>query len=265
MTRYDTGVTNGWFDDYTTSKYLSDTLMNDDGEDGEGIYFTQIDDTTLYTISTDGGNINMYDLTAGSETYQQLVTIPINVGFPNRGCLASSVSLSSLYVAGGFNSGSIANLQILNLSDMQWSDGPSMSYGRVAHGCVVVNDRLWAIGSVEEVEAINITNISSQSWSDMFSLPTRLSSFGLTVLDDIIYIIGGVDENSNYEEVDTMYLIDTAAGNYDLYEDSLPMELQGMAVIVVDRTIYGFGGYSSTSAEWWQDTLVTYDVLSGVR
>ena len=116
----------------------------------------------------------MYDLhsLSGDMTHQQLdTTMPTDVG--NRGCIASSNSLSSLYITGGFDddTGIMDDLQVLNLQDLTWIvNAPSMLYARLAHGCTVIDDTLWVIGYVEAVEMIGITpsdDIGMELWTEM--------------------------------------------------------------------------------------------------
>lgn len=118
--------------------YLSFDLGNRDGENGIGLYYSQIDDHMLYTISNEGNHIHVYDLK--TMTFGQLgTTIPINVG--TRACLASSTRGGRrLYMAGGSTPTgerkgkkeimrTMNELQVLNLSPIQWLEGvPAMKY-----------------------------------------------------------------------------------------------------------------------------------------
>ena len=98
-------------------------------EGGNGNFFSQINDTTLFTISPGGDRIHAYNLEDVS--FQRLDTkIPKNVGF--QACLASSnFGGSRLYIAGGTlgkRKPILRDLQILDLDSMEWADGvPSMN------------------------------------------------------------------------------------------------------------------------------------------
>ena len=246
-------ISNDIFVDFGND-YLSSTLGNSDDEYGFGVYFTQINATTLFTINSHGGSINVYHLQ--SLSYDTLdTTIPTNVGI--YGCLSSSESPSpKLYITGGYNSGdSLNNLQVLSLVDLQWvSSPPSMLKAREQHGCVVVNDTLWAIGGyyVDSVEAINTTNIATETWTAIGSLNCELRLMGVTAVNEMIFIVGGYCRDTSSFS-DTVYTIDTVKNNISVYEYSLQIAVAGMPVVEVDYTIYGFGGNirSLTSLDSW--------------
>ena len=257
LTTYDIGTNS--FTDYGSS-YLYDTLSSGNlfKEMGLATYYTQINETTLFSIAQSTTRISVYDLE--SLSWQQLATnIPTNVYF--RGCLASSQSPSALYITGGWytstTSSTMNDLQVLTLHDMTWSDNaPAMTYARHSHGCVVVDDRLWAIGFVLAVEAINITGLESQSWNEMMTLPQRLVQFGMVAVDDTIYIVGGYNISSF--AMNSVIAIDTAAASYAMYDGVLPYAVYGMPVVLIDDTIYGFGGTDGMSSDSW----MTVDMLS---
>ena len=103
--------------------------MGGGAEGGFGTFFSQINDTTLFTISPQGDCIHAYNLEEVS--FQRLdTTIPVNVG--PTACLASSnVGGSRLYIAGGgtWHTGWNNDLQVLDLDSMEWIDGvPPMKY-----------------------------------------------------------------------------------------------------------------------------------------
>ena len=245
--------------------YLSSNLSNSNGELGWCVYFTQINATTLFTINSNGGSINVYNLQ--SLSYDTLdTTIPTNVGI--YGCMSSSESPSpKLYITGGYNSdsGTLNNLQVLSLVDLQWvSSPPSMLKAREQHGCVVVNDTLWAIGGyyVDSVEAINTTNIATETWTAIGSLNCELELLGVTAVNEMIFIVGGYCIDTGYGS-DTVYTIDTVKNNISVNECSLPIAVAGMHVVVVDYAIYGFGGYigSSSYSSTYLDSWMTLDLL----
>ena len=245
--------------------YLDGTLGNNDGELGYSTYFTQINDTTMYTINGNTGSINVYNLR--SLLFEDLgTTIPIDVDY--YGCIASSETPSpKLYISGGNNASNMEstamnNLQILSLDDMQWMDStPSMIHSRHRHGCIVVNDRLWAIGGLYDnsVEAINITDIPNETWWEIGHFNyTTLYLFGITAVDELIFIVGGMvkENDSTKYRIDTTHTINTVTNEISVYPATLPMIREGMPVVAVNRTIYGFGCCSTVGAK-----LVTLDML----
>ena len=241
-------------------EYLS-TLMagaNSRTEYGLGVFYSQLNHT-LYTIEQTGDYIHIYDLRNMTyETLQQ--PIPSSVG--KRACLASSnPSSPTLYVTGGYaNGNAMENLQIWEVN--VWRDGPDMTFSRRSHGCIVVNDWLWVMGSETEIEAIDTTNIDDSSWDSKGELDRNIASFGIVAVNDLIYVIGGCTDCDN-SDVDTMYIIDTINGNVTTI--SMGFLVQAMPVVAVDGIIYGFGGYliSEEQAVGQEtDKWALYDLLS---
>ena len=250
-------ILNDNFTDYGMS-YLHENMSNYDGEYGTGIYFTQINSTTLYTIrGVSGTKINVYDLP--SLSYRDLgTTIPKHAG--DSACISSSTTPShQLYITGGEAFG--ASLQILSINSMEWTSNPnppSMNNNRSAHGCIISNDKLWAFGGYEtnSVEAVNTTDITNENWQIIGNLSCNRTEFGVTEVDGVIYIVGG--QCSDGAVSDNVQTIDTTTNAINVYEHSLPHAVYGMPVMVIDYTIYGFGGYTESSPV---DSLLTLDLL----
>ena len=241
--------------------YISSTLNNSHGEYGLGVYYTQIDPSTLYLIDMLGDAINVYDLQ--SLSYDRLnTTIPFDVSYYS--CIASSDS--TLYITGGYSNqnGTLDRLQVLNLEDLSWLQrAPSMNYERYQHGCIVVNGngnhKLWAIaGAYEEsVEFVSTTDIEDRPWKKSGSLSCGLSFFGVTAFGDTIFIVGGNCYGTTIRP-DTVYTIDSVTNSIRTHKDALPFGVSGMPVVLVGNTIYGFGGYDGKNV---LDSWMTLDLL----
>ena len=264
------------FTDYG-GDYLWFNLGNLYGESGGGSFYTQINETMLFTIRSTGDYIHAYDLQ--SLSYQALPSeIPINVS--NGACLASSESPApQIFVVGGPAYAPqgwldpLYTLQILDLSVGNWSIGPNMAFGRVWHGCVVVNDWLWAIGWSMAMEAIYVPELSNSSsdstWDIMGYMPIEfLSLHCIAVFEDMIFVVGGChgDVSSLVCPSDTVWIVDTNDRNGDIETLKLPYAVAEMSVVVIDRTIYGFGGFGESQNDsqslppldsWWK-----YEMLS---
>ena len=260
LVKYD--ISHDQFTDYG-DEYLYDTLGNWYGEWGGGGFYSQLNSTMLYTIAYYGDYIYSYNLQ--SLSYEQLSpAIPTKVS--SNGCLASSEAPSTrLYITGGFNDdddygSALRDLQVLDLDQSQWlTDMASMQYNRSDHGCIVVNERLFVVGVVTQIEVINITDIDSASWEIFGALWDSRREFGqLVVFQGIIYVIGGYDGNTYYN---TVYTIDGTTGAVARLSATLPHSVHFMGALVVENTIYGFGGYyGSDSTD--RDTWVSYEMLS---
>lgn len=258
-------TSNEQFTDHGES-YLSSTLGNSDGEFQKGQYFTQINGTTMFTVNGNDTTINVYHLESLSY-YTLDTTIPINVGIWS--CITSSeIPVSKLYITGGWDSveDSLSHeLQILSLENLSWlQSAPAMIDGRYNHGCIVVNNRLWTIGGddaglgLDSVEAILIEDIELNYWYKNGTLPTKVARFGLLTVDDLIFIIGGYIDGDTHSQSDTVYIIDTQQNSISTYEYNLPYAVQGISVLFIDYTIYGFGGWGNYA---YFNSLFTLDLL----
>ena len=255
--------------------YLSSILGNVYGEYGIGVFYTQINDT-LYTIRESGDYIHVYNLeNLLFDTLQSHIPKMVD----NSACLASSQSPSpQLYVTGGQRLQTYYDMydfQILNLNDNVWTVGANMNYNRSGHGCIVVNDWLWVMGYVPEIEGIDIANSDSSEWERLSSdtLPSELQtlqSFGIVAEDEYIYILGGSACGPTIFMCpsDTLYIIDTnmrAVSN-----STLPYDVAGMSVVIADGILYGFGGYGCHLYDDggicmgynYLDSWISYELLS---
>ena len=247
--------------------YLRDTMSNGIGEFGVGGYYSQLNTTMLYTIAYEGDYINSYDLQ--SLSYQQLSpAIPITI-VDSGACLASSETPSPrLYVTGGKDDDYIAmnDLQVLDLDQSQWlTNVSSMQYSRLDHGCIVVDERLFVVGgfNLVAIEVINVMVIDSASWDTIGNLSDDRYQFGqLIAFQEVIYVIGGNTYDGGY--LDTVYAIDIMSdtmGNVTVLPDKLPYSVVSMGTVIVDNTIYGFGGEDGDFNHF--HTWISYEMLSG--
>lgn len=179
------------------------------------------------------------------------MTIPIG----SRGCLSSSSTPSPrLYITGG--AGSLNEFQIIDLVDLELMTShdslPTLTNGRSNHGCIVASSSLWAIGGqfVDSVEAINITDITTESWRVIGNLSCELRQFGVTAIDDLIFIVGGYCSDTSSLS-DVVYTINTVNHFISIYGETLPNATEGMPVLVISNTIYGFGGWSGSYLDSW--------------
>ena len=216
---------------------------------GTGQYYTQYDATTMYTIdSTCYACETLFTFNLKSLEFNTLSDlIPMDVG--TGGCIASSTVTASLYINGGYDRNTT---QVFELNSQIWHPIAEMKIGRYTHGCLVeqTTQRLYSVGGpVSSIEYINTKNIGSNDWVMLDQkLPTALSYFHLVAVNGIMYTIGGRDV-SGY--VDKIYSIDAATGVVTTHFDSLPTALYGTAAVVVDNTIYAFGGYNGGKMDSW--------------
>ena len=250
-------------------------LGNEQGERGQGnVFYTQMyykNTTALFTIPEAAEYIHVYDLNPETLSFHTLEpAIPMTVG--DAACLASSETPNPrLYIVGGYTNISGYHeiypfFWIFDLEEYSWDRGNDMNYARYRHGCIVVDDLLWVMGTVPQIETINLTDAYNAEWSvhGNLSLVDNLRDFGVVTSQSAscpsmcasycnchsIYIIGGwIGEQDSGHNSDTVYIIDTISG-YMTY-DTLPFGLSALSTIMLKGTIYGFGGWNASSN--WRD------------
>lgn len=230
------------FIDHGHDELLADTW-------GVGRYYTQYDATMMYHIDPSGSKLFSFNLKSlKSQEFQPVTTIPVTVH--NSACIASSEDNRALYITGGDDGTYVLyDVQVLELETNEWvTDVGWMNNARFAHGCIVepVSERLYAVGglplSVTQIEYIDIVDIENASWAVMDNeLPQGVAECGIVVLNGFIFVVGGWNGDS-YN--DFMYIIDTATGTVSMDTNrTFPHGAYGISAIVVNDTLYGFGGY----------------------
>lgn len=250
-------------------------LGNNKGEYGMH-YYSQMNATTLFTIEETGDYIHVYNLNALSfRRMDNIKSIPNTVG--DAACLASSeVPSPRLYITGGVHwdndsqkhwdhTAPFQYFQILALDDYTWTNESEMYYGRYSHGCVVVEDTLWVMGTVPRIETFDVTNIENGEWTVQteFQLDDRLIDIGVVAVSHYIYVVGGwigdYDSGGGHNSAD-VYRIDTKSKS--ISTETLPYAVSALAMIAVDDTIYGFGGLKAAGT-WDSGTMrnswITYE------
>ena len=144
-----------------------------------------------------------------------------------------------------------------------------MFYGRYSHGCIVVDSTLWVMGTVPQIETFDLSDVDNGMWSlknDELSIADRLIDIGVVAVNHYIYVAGGWI--GDYQSVGgysspNVYIIDTKSES--MATDKLPYSVSALAMIAIDDTIYGFGGYKA-SGTWKsrkiKNTWISYEQFS---
>eukprot|EP01083_Nonionella_stella_P095416 267875_1 len=266
-------VTSKSFTDYTYDEnHLSLNIA------GKAQFYTQIEEY-VYMINNAGFQIIRFNMDLGVQD-SFVINVPQIVyhgGYTAHGdqpCLASVTQsgLQYLFVVGGTEyygqssryASAKHNLQILNLNDNTWSNGPNMTIPRGHNSCITNKngDKLYTIGGwtddgADTVEMLNISNVLNIS-NQWVVLPDLLSpGMGQTraVLNgkDIV-IVGGwaFDAGVSTNIIDTF--TDTIIVSGSLYT-----QVSGTTPVVdiTTRIAYAFGGTigfmgSVTPSDIWQ-------------
>ena len=249
-------------------------LGNDNGEYG-GLFYTQINTTTLFTIPDEADYIHVYDLNPRSLSFQTLdggdSMIPVLLG--NGPCLASSETpIPRLFVTGGYLNVSDglerhSIFWIFDLIEYAWNKGNDMNYARYRHGCIVVDATLWVMGTVPQIETIDITNIDNGTWSihPTLSIADDLYDIGVVFGPDpsnysleLIQVVGGQIGGAHLADVsDTVYKFNSHSE--EPYLDTLPFGMAALSMASMDNALYGFGGWDGTVQ---MSAWIKYELLS---
>eukprot|EP01083_Nonionella_stella_P045892 122978_1 len=177
----------------------------------------------------------------------------------------------SIFVVGGrVASESQTVVQRLNLLTYNWTFS-YMNQGRDSLSCAVdyVTNKLYAIAGKSEsnndffdsIEMINIDTIDQQSWVilDDKLTTTCAGSRALSHSEsNRIFVIGGYGpEGKHYNDLDTVHIINTITDAVSLSTERLPYQVVTTGAIIVENTMYCFGGYDGTAAldTWFYYTI----------
>jgi N-acetylneuraminic acid mutarotase len=177
----------------------------------------------------------------GSNTYEDSDNQYLNV----------SNSGDTLYLSNG----NFIIIPGISTANQHWgTEIAPMSIARGGQGCVVVNNKIYAIGgkntSNVSVNIVEEYDPVKNKWTTKSPMPTARRHFGIAVFDNKIYVIGG-GSTSGY--VNTVEVYDPVA---DIWESLPDMPLTARAFLLaatIGETIYVMGGtnHSSDHAENW--------------
>eukprot|EP01084_Bolivina_argentea_P310650 537585_1 len=211
----------------------------------------------VYWIDSDLDTITSYDL-----SHKHILDTKISLPQKNvrSRCLASNNKY--LYVIGN------AKLQIFNIFNGTWMMGPEMINNRSYHTCIVniKHDILYVIGGktvqerilnwrtyydiiyVESIGKVSLRNIQNQNWEYIDFYPIQFAS-AISYKDYIIVIGGGHNKDVSSDVTMINCITDqiSSGGN-------LNYSVQSAMVVMLNQTIYAFGGYVTSTAmtSQWQ-------------
>ena len=149
------------------------------------------------------------------------------------------------------------SLYILNIKDLLWSRGADMNVPRGEFSCVATwNNKLYSIGGAvpfsntisNTVEYISTQNISSNLWHyTPNNLTLGLSHTRSVLHNDHIFVVGGVQSNVVSNMVHIIDIISNVISVDDAILDD-EILVAAVPVIVINGTIYAFGGRDNTKS-----------------
>jgi N-acetylneuraminic acid mutarotase len=200
----------------------------------------------LYAVG--GANANSPGLNTleafdpSTNTWSELAPMPTG-----RSGLAVGVVNGILYATGGMSGNNFLNtLEAYNPATNSWSELAAMPTGRGYLGVGVVNGILYAVGGLNAFGSfspvVEAYNPGTNSWASLASLPTGVDSLAVGVLNGTLYAMGGynfVGLTGTY--FNTVEAYDPTLNAWDA-EASMPTGRAGLAVGVVNGTLYALGG-----------------------
>lgn len=212
---------------------------------GRGFISTCVIDGKIYAI---GGNTSMYGASLATvEIYNPSTdswTSKADMTTP-RDWLATNVVDGKIYAMGGdFLTGEDTNHTPMRSVEMydpetnQWAPVADMRRTRRAFGSVVIDDKLYAIGSFSPYE--ELYDPGTDTWEKISPMPKPRMGATVSVVDGKIYVFGGEDEIQG-PPTSVVYEYDPATDTWATLAD-MPFEAFYMSSSVVDGKIYVIGG-----------------------
>ena len=238
----------------TANEYKYNQTFLPDDLAGNTQWWVQLD-SILYMMGTaTGTTINVFNLQTKhfnclpySNSTSDCVSAPAAID-GRQTCLAGSNDYQSLYVISNQNTN---HFYILNLFNISWSQGPDMNQRRDKSTCVVSsNDKLYAIGGYDannningRIEYLLTTDIQNNAWNRTeYNLSVPLVRARSVKHDEYIYVIGGFSGSNE----DKMHRINVFTDYVELLDDRMAQKARDAAAIIINQTIFVFGGSGAT-------------------
>eukprot|EP01084_Bolivina_argentea_P314575 544876_1 len=239
--------------DYSSAQYY--TSINNI------IYIAQQEYLSIYNMET-----NIFT--------QQWISYPAYFFSYSVPCLA--VTSNYLFLIGGYrNRIYLDEVKSINLATKIWNSNlPLLNTGRAYHGCIVSesSNKMYVMGGddgsnmLSSIERIYISNIEDNSWNIIGDLTWAARGQRAVEYQQIIFIIGGdtySGTSRTHYYLDLVSIIDTSNDEISTLSDNLVYGTYCTSAIVVDHTIYAFGGRRGPdSVDAWIDTWMYYEILT---
>jgi N-acetylneuraminic acid mutarotase len=173
----------------------------------------------------------------------------------------------SIYVCGGTVSVSpdavvsiSKSMEIYNTVTDTWQTGPEMIAPRNEFQCVVINNKLYAIGGEGMIDStIESFNPATAEWTLECVIPPSARTFRgeAVAIGSNIYRLGGDRNESNS---DMVWKYSVADGTWE-QKMSMRTPRKGFSPVVVNNRIYTFGGTYQSGVSTWTEykTVEVYD------
>jgi N-acetylneuraminic acid mutarotase len=199
----------------------------------------------------------VYRYTPAGDAWEKVADLPEGVNHTGIVILEGK-----LYVVGGYRAASfdpVADLRILDLATMTWSEGAPLPTPRGALAVTELGGRIHAIGGTTAAGTVALHEIydpATNSWQEAAPLTIRRNHHTAAAHEGRIYVFGGRDESTFRQTVSEVF--DPATGQWQAIAD-LPTGRSGIASAVLNGVIVVFGGESSGPLGRTYDDAEAYD------
>ncbi len=229
---------------------------NFDEQSGEIYGIPRNEDVGLYdniTISVSDGlatDVSIsFSITVVRNSWTKLPDMPIG-----RSSSGAAYSSNYFYVTGGYYSGTLNSLEVYDIEKGIWITKTPMDAGRHHHNAHAINNQIYVVGGVGEIDgnssgeiaSVEEYDITSNSWINKRALPEGRAYYSSCVYDEKIYVFGGTIEDEDLQTYhathdDKVYVYDPA---FDTWSAKAPMLQANSSMFcgVIENEIYVIGG-----------------------
>lgn len=144
-------------------------------------------------------------------------------------------------IGGRRDEGPTSALEIFNVPDKKWHNGPEMPNRRQAHGVASVGSRIFVIGGVVPGGATNsVLSLETRSgeWAEMPAMSEKRRRLGVAVVGTKIFALGGSNDTTI---LDSCEVFDVASGKWEPCAP-IPTRRYEFGLAVVGNRIFVIGG-----------------------
>jgi N-acetylneuraminic acid mutarotase len=193
--------------------------------------------------------VEVYDLK--SKSWGTTIPLPLHLDH-----FAADSNDGKIYIVGGSTPNGVSNkLFIYDPLVGKWREGKPMPTARTALTAKFIDNRLYAVGGVDDVHNVVTTNEAyipmNDTWTDKAPMPTARHHLTSSVVDGKLYVIGGrllgdgvprpvnealsnFNDNEMYDPITNMWT----------KLEAMPTKRSGLASASIGNDIYVFGGQS---------------------
>jgi N-acetylneuraminic acid mutarotase len=220
---------------------------------GTTIWLTGAAETLNFTPV---GHVWSWDPTTAATAWTEHAPMPAGT---ERGSAAIAAIGSTIYVAGGLRSASIALAHSLDTTTLTWTALPALPAVR-DHGCgAVVAGKLYVIGGRASANTTSVEELTpGGTWVAKAPMPTGRSGIACGVIGDRIIAVGG--EGNAATATGVFAEAEAYRPSTDTWESLAPMPSprHGMGAAVVGGSLYIPGGADRGGFA----AVATHDVLT---